>query len=456
MGAIEGFHSGDLKAGMAQMYDAGAPVFMWCLFMENGRNADNYVPRRGADLCPYALAHSHVEFKPNALTQRCKRAGCLAYCHISDEVRTKMSLRGTAAILCCEAAFDGYAGYWFLSIEKAVLFVCDSFTVVETEMPLRDPRVWESFGIVHGDSEATFKTQIVAGRLGGYTNKHAKPLKLDFELPASLSEKFGISATDEILSPEREKERASTGWRNRNKATGLTKPDASGQPIFATKPPPMPRLPPLNFSGPNVQPEEEEMKHDTDEEQWEVDRFYAPKGKDWQLMRGDQVVTVEQFAATADGKEMEESDYLLSLQASFVGYSGPKQKTRYPVPYESIPAGKKLDDWNARYWKPAEKLLLERLVKDRKAFRQFKSARAHFAKLLPLVLSAKENEELVSKTVGELVRDGEASEERAYRAWSTQHLQDVKADERKECDFEVTGVALSGVCGRKPGVAAPQ
>jgi hypothetical protein len=72
------------------------------------------------------------------------------------------------------------------------------------------------------------------------------------------------------------------------------------------------------------------------------------------------------------------------------------------------------------------------------------------------VASAKENEELVSKTVGELVRDGEASDQRAYSASSSQHLQDVKADERKECDFEVTGVALSAVSAvGKPGVAAP-
>jgi hypothetical protein len=131
---------------------------MWCLFMENGRNADNYVPRRGATASPYALAHSHVEIKPNVLAQRCKRAGCLAYCYLSNEVRTKMGLRATAAILCCEASFDGYAGYWFLSIEKAVLFVCDAFTVVETEMPFRDLRVWESYGIVHGDRDATFET----------------------------------------------------------------------------------------------------------------------------------------------------------------------------------------------------------------------------------------------------------------------------------------------------------
>jgi hypothetical protein len=125
MGEIEGYHSGDLKAGMASLHDAGAPIFMWCFFMENARNADNYVPRRDEKISPYALAHSHVELKRNALALRCKRAGCLAYCHISQEVRTKMGLRRCAAILLSEAIFSGYAGYWFLSIGTAVLFVCD-------------------------------------------------------------------------------------------------------------------------------------------------------------------------------------------------------------------------------------------------------------------------------------------------------------------------------------------
>jgi hypothetical protein len=52
-----------------------------------------------------------VEFKRNALALRCKRAGCLAYCHISQEVRTKMGLRGCTTILLSEAVFSGYTGY---------------------------------------------------------------------------------------------------------------------------------------------------------------------------------------------------------------------------------------------------------------------------------------------------------------------------------------------------------
>jgi hypothetical protein len=54
-----------------------------------------------------------------------------------------MGLRGCAAILLSEAIFSGYAGYWFLSIGTTVLFVCDSFTMIETEMPPRSARVGE-------------------------------------------------------------------------------------------------------------------------------------------------------------------------------------------------------------------------------------------------------------------------------------------------------------------------
>jgi hypothetical protein len=61
-------------------------------------------------VCPYTLAHSHVELKPNALAKWCKRAGTQVICHISLEVRTKMGLHGRAAIFFCEAIFSGYAG----------------------------------------------------------------------------------------------------------------------------------------------------------------------------------------------------------------------------------------------------------------------------------------------------------------------------------------------------------
>jgi hypothetical protein len=73
MGAIKGYHSGDLKAGIASLHDAGTPNFMWCFFMENARNADSYVPRRDEKVSPYALAHSHVEFKRNALAVQARR-----------------------------------------------------------------------------------------------------------------------------------------------------------------------------------------------------------------------------------------------------------------------------------------------------------------------------------------------------------------------------------------------
>jgi hypothetical protein len=249
MGAIEGYHSGDLKAGVASLHDAGASIFMWCFFMKNARNAENYVPRRDEKISPYALAHSHVEFKRNALALRCKRAGCLDYCHISQEVRTKMGLRGCAAILLSEVIFNGYASYWFLSIGTAVLLVCNSFTMIETEMPFRDPRVWESFGMTFGDHDASFGVQVVAQHRRGYVTDLMVPLDLSYKLPKSASERFGFTVEDEMLSPAKEQRIINVGRRHRNNASGLTMPDATGQPIFATRPPPMPRLPPLHFPG---------------------------------------------------------------------------------------------------------------------------------------------------------------------------------------------------------------
>jgi hypothetical protein len=302
---------------------------MWCFFIENARNADNYVPRRGETVSPYALAHSHVEIKRNALASRCKRAGCLAYCHISVEVRTKMGLRSCAAILLSEAIFSGYAGYWFLFIGTAVLIVCDSFTMIETEMPFRDPRVWESLGMTFGDRDASFDVQVVAQHRRGYTTDLMVPLDLKYKLPASVSEKFGFTVEDEMLSPAEERRSGimSVGRRHRNKATGLTMPDATGQPIFATQPPPMPWLSPLHFPGnhedagpaggeqEHEDAEEEEStrrqgrKPGAEDEQYEVDRIYAPVPDCWWLTRNGECITVQHFDATADGLELSKDDY---------------------------------------------------------------------------------------------------------------------------------------------------
>jgi hypothetical protein len=160
-----------------------------------------------------------------------------------------MGLRGCAAILLSEAIFSGYAGYWFLSIGTAVLFVCDSFTMIETEMTFRDPRVWESFGmtLTFGDRDASFGVQVVAQHWRGYVTDLMVPLDLSYKLPKSASERFGFTVEDEMLSSAKEQRIMNVGRRHRNKASGLTMPDATGQPIFATRPPPMPRLPRLHF-----------------------------------------------------------------------------------------------------------------------------------------------------------------------------------------------------------------
>jgi hypothetical protein len=176
-------------------------------------------------------------------------------------------------------------------------------------------------GIVHGDSEATFKTQIVALCLAGATNTREASGSWILDLPKSLSEKFRWHLCDGRNTVARARKGVPTGWRNRNKATGLTKPTPPGS-RSSRQLPPMPRLP-SSHSGPNVQPEEEEMKHDTDEEQWEVDDS-TPKGR-LQPMRGDD------RRAVCDGRrqgEMKESDYPLPLQASFRGTAAQPKKTR--------------------------------------------------------------------------------------------------------------------------------
>jgi hypothetical protein len=318
MGGVEGFHSGDLKSGMVALHDANAPNQLWCFFFENTRDSDNYVPRRGAKLSPYALAHSHEEYKPNALANRCKRAGTLAFCHISGETRTKMGLRGCASIMLCDATFSGYAGYWFLAIDTGVLFVCDSFTLLETELPFRDPRVWKSLGMQYGDNMAhlkpVFDGQLVAKHSPGYTNKLMQPFTLNHDLPPMLSQKFGLSVADADLT--------AAGWRHRS-TTGHTKPDFSGQPLVGTKPEAEPELPPLNYD------ESAEVDAAAQQDQslamlrFEVDTVYAPNPNPvWGLTDDEgEPITIAQYSDTHLGSsEPSPGDYTLYVDASFVGY----------------------------------------------------------------------------------------------------------------------------------------
>jgi hypothetical protein len=52
MGAIEGYHSSDLKAGMASLHDAGAPIFMWCALLHGERAQRRQLQAPG---------HSHLD-----------------------------------------------------------------------------------------------------------------------------------------------------------------------------------------------------------------------------------------------------------------------------------------------------------------------------------------------------------------------------------------------------------
>ena len=259
-----------------------------------------------------------------------------------------------------------------------MLFVCDSFSVIKTEMPFRDPRVWEGFGMPFNDRDASFEVQIVAKHLGGYTNNLMVPLTLDYPVPADVSDKFGLTVADEMLTKERKREILDTGWRHRNKATGLTKPDASGQPIIATRPPAVPQLPPLRFpseSAAGDPDKEEEEKHDTREEQWEVDRFYAPAAKCWYLTKGDETITIEQYATTADGSEMTKRDYVLWVMTSYVGWRDSSgRRVQYSTAYDGIAEGKKRDAWNAKYRKRVDEMLGEQIFKDRQELRSRRRA----------------------------------------------------------------------------------
>jgi hypothetical protein len=170
----------------------------------------------------------------------------------------------------------------------------------------------------------------VAQHRRGYVTDLMVPLDLSYKLPKSASERFGFTVEDEMLSPAKEQRR-----RHCNKASGLTMPDATGQPIFATRPPPMPRLPPLHFPGDHegagpaggeqeLEEAEEEEKHEetgAEDGQHEVDRIYASTPSSWYLTRDGERITVQQFDATADGSELSKDDYKLWLPASFLGYS---------------------------------------------------------------------------------------------------------------------------------------
>jgi hypothetical protein len=84
-----------------------------------------------------------------------------------------------------------------------------------------------------GDRDASFGVQVVAQHRRGYVTDLMVPLDLSYKLPKSVSERFGFTVEDEMLSPAKEQRIMNVGRRHRNKATGLTMPDATGQPIFA-------------------------------------------------------------------------------------------------------------------------------------------------------------------------------------------------------------------------------
>jgi hypothetical protein len=133
------------------------------------------------------------------------------------------------------------------------------------------------------------------------------PLKLDYELPAGISKKFGLMVADEMLSAQEEIDIMATARRDRSKATGLIKPDYTRQRLFVTRPPAVPKLPPLHFPG-NDGAEANAEQVEERKDQWEVDVFYAaPQNSyginNWHLTKEGETTTLEQYDATANGSE---------------------------------------------------------------------------------------------------------------------------------------------------------
>jgi hypothetical protein len=140
----------------------------------------------------------------------------------------------------------------------------------------------------------------------------------------------------------------------------------------------VPRLPPLHFPGdhegagsargePELEDAEEEeklMETNADEEQYEVDRIYAPAPGCWWLTRDGECITVQQFDAIADGLELSKDEYVLWLKASFVGYYEDGVRAKYDLTFDGIAEGEKRDAWEIKYKKKAQKLLDIKLSHD--------------------------------------------------------------------------------------------
>jgi hypothetical protein len=260
-------------------------------------------------------------------------------------------------------------------------------------------------------------------------------MKLDYKLPPSTSEKFGLTVEDEKLGERRRRDIMNVGWRHRSKATGLTKPDYTGQPIIiATRPPAEARLGPLVIPGNDgAEASEEEEKHEETEEQWEVQKIYAPPMipvNSWQLTDKDgESINLEQFAATAGDRDLTEEDYIMWIEASFVGWSERSERTRSTVALQGMASGEKLEKWKKEYDQRAAKGLKERMKRDRAELKERANARAHFASVLPAVEDAAVGERYMGKVVGEMVPNGGGNHQRAYKAWGRQKLESVKLEE---------------------------
>ena len=131
------------------------------------------------------------------------------------------------------------------------------------------------------------------------------------------------------------------------------------------------------------------------------------------------------------------------------------QRVQYPTAYDGIAEGEKCDKRNASYRKRVDEMLKGQISRDRQELRLRRRAQARFSAVAPLVADAREHEELLSEKLGELVSEKHVPNVRAFRAWSRQMMQDVKADEREDA-VSASDVAMSAISSvGRPGVLAP-
>jgi hypothetical protein len=174
---------------------------------------------------------------------------------------------------------------------------------------------------------------------------------------------------------------------------------------------------------------------------FEVHRLYAPKAptySNFYMTSGQGAINIEQYGDTHAG-EPGRDDYVLEVEASFVGYGN----ERWPVRYDDLDAGEKRDEWHAKYGERVEQGLLERIKRDRAFLRARRGAVAKLASMLPMLKDVSIEEQLYEKSMMAIGFDAVGSKQgspatvaerrkRSFKLWSTQRAKEAKASEKKK------------------------